>query len=67
LTYRLKHPSWYFDNSGNLLGTEIIRENITLSPDGTRFTGSFWIDVYDTQWNFLEQFTGNLKAWRITP
>lgn len=67
LTYKLKHPSWYFDASGNLLGTEVIHETIRLSEDGSHFGGTFLIDVYDTQGNLLEQFSGTLKASRITP
>jgi hypothetical protein len=67
LTYKLTHPSWYFDNSGNLLGTEMLFENVTLSADGSQFSGTYLIDVYDTQGNLLETLSGTLSASRITP
>jgi hypothetical protein len=67
LTYKLKHPSWYFDASGNLLGTEVIHETVRLTEDGSHFSGTFLIDVYDTQGSLLQQFSGTLKASRITP
>jgi len=65
--YKLKHPSWYFDDSGTLLGTEMIHETVQVTPDGNHFGGTFLIDVYDTQGNLLEEFGGTVKASRITP
>ncbi len=32
--YKLKHPGWNFDANGNLLGTFILRESITLDNGG---------------------------------
>jgi len=64
--YKLKHPSWYFDANGNLLGTVIIRECVRLSPDGNSFSGTYTDDVYDVTGNFLEELSGQLKATRIT-
>lgn len=65
-TYRLKHPSWYFDTTGTLQGTVIIHESITLSHDGNSFGGNFLDDVYDVDGNFLYSFSGQLSANRIT-
>jgi hypothetical protein len=65
-TYKLKHPSWYFDTSGNLLGTVIIHETISLSADGNTFSGPAVEDVYDTSGNLLEVLTARVKATRIT-
>lgn len=66
-TYKLKHPSWYFDNYGNLLGTVVIHEVVTLSQDGNSFTGTYTDDVYDVSGNLLEAYSGQLMATRIKP
>jgi hypothetical protein len=66
-TYKLKHPSWYFDNNGTLLGTVVIHETVNLSADGNSFTGSYTDDVYDVSGNLLEAYSGKLKATRIKP
>lgn len=66
-TYKLKHPSWYFDEKGVLQGTVVIYETITLSKDGNSFSGFYTDDVYDVNNNLLEQYTGPLKATRIKP
>jgi hypothetical protein len=65
-TYTLKHPSWYFDTNGTLLGTIVINEVVHLSKDGNSFTGTYADDIYDVSGNFLEELTGNLSATRIT-
>ena len=66
-SYRLKHPSWLFDNNGVLLGTVVIYETITLSKDGTSFNGYYTDDVYDVNGALQEQYEGPLKATRIKP
>jgi len=66
-TYKLKHPSWYFDNNGTLLGTVVIHETVTVSTDGDSFSGSYTDDVYDVSGNLLEAYSGQLKASRIKP
>jgi hypothetical protein len=65
-TYQLKHPSWYFDLNGNLLGTVIIRETIRLSSDGNSFSGSSTDDAFDTLGNFLGEDTATVAGKRIT-
>jgi hypothetical protein len=66
-TYKLKHPSWVFDNTGTLLGTVIIHETVRLSADGNSYSGSYTYDVYDVSGAFVEEFTGDLSATRIKP
>ena len=66
-SYKLKHPSWSFDGNGNLLGTVIIGEKVTVSPDGNNFSGSYTYDVYDVAGNFQVEYTGQVKATRIKP
>lgn len=65
--YTLKHPSWYFDGSGNLLGTVVIHEAITLSSDGNSFSGPSVEDVYDISGHFLYALNTQVKAERIQP
>ncbi len=65
LTIKLKHPSWYFDTNGNLLGVVIIHETLTLDPDCDRYHGISSEDVYDTQGNKLATYTAQITAKRI--
>jgi hypothetical protein len=65
-TYKLKHPSWTFDNGGNLNGTVIIREQPILDPRGNTFEASFTLDVYDLSGNLLEHAAGTITGQRIT-
>ena len=66
-SYKLKHPSWSFDNTGTLQGTVMIREKVTVSPDGNSFTGSYTYDVYDISGKFVVEYNGQVKATRIKP
>ena len=66
-TYKLTHPSWYFDGAGNLLGTVVIHETVVLNGDGNSYTGSSTEDVYDVYGNFQGALTGELSATRIKP
>jgi hypothetical protein len=64
-TYKLKHPSWSFDQNGNLQGTVWISETVALSLDGNSYSGFYKYDIYDTSNTFLEELTGQIKATRI--
>jgi hypothetical protein len=66
-SFRLKHPSWAFDTNGTLLGTVVIRENVTLSPDSNSYKGTYRYDIYDTTGAFVTELTGTLSATRIRP
>jgi len=66
-TYVLKHPSWAFDTSGNLLGTVVIHEIVQLSNDCNSYHGSYKYDVYDTTGAFVVEYTGQVSATRIKP
>ena len=66
-TYKLKHPSWYFDTAGTLQGTVVINEVVHLSKDGNSFTGTYADDIYDVNGVFQVELTGTLSATRITP
>ncbi|HTU45126.1 MAG TPA: hypothetical protein VMF91_08695 [Bryobacteraceae bacterium] len=65
LTIKLKHPSWYFDTNGNLLGVVIIHETLTLDPDCDTYHGTSIEDVYDTQGNKIGTYEAKISAKRI--
>jgi hypothetical protein len=65
--FRLKHPSWSFDTTGTLLGTVVIRENVTLGPDCNSYKGTYRYYIYDTTGAFVTELTGTLTATRIRP
>ncbi len=66
-TFKLKHPSWAFDNTGTLVGIVIIRETVTVSPDSNSYKGTYAYDIYDTTGAFVTELTGTLAATRIKP
>ena len=66
-TFKLKHPSWTFDTTGNLTGTAYILETVTVGPGGNEYEGPYSISFYDTSGNPTGSFTGNIKAYRIMP
>jgi len=49
-----------------LLGKISIVEMVTLSPGGTRYSGTFVYTVFDTKGNKTDQLTGQVTAERIT-
>jgi hypothetical protein len=65
-TYRLNHFALSSDLNGNMVGPANIRENVTLGPQGTTYSGTFSIDQYDTSGNLLAHIVGEVKATRIT-
>jgi hypothetical protein len=65
-TYKVTHPSWRWDASGNLIGTEVIRQTITMDVHGSTFTGTATIDILDLAGNLLTRFKGlEVKGERI--
>jgi len=65
-TYKLKHPSWTFDAAGNLNGTAVIRETITLGAGADSFQGPFTVDVFDLTGKNLMHLEGTITGLRIT-
>ncbi len=66
-TYELNHFAYQYDQgTGDLTGTANIRYQLTLSPSGNSFTGTFTIDVYDTKASPLAHIAGTLSATRVT-
>jgi hypothetical protein len=63
-TYKLKHPIWNWDANGNLIGSAILKETITLETSNA-YKGSFEYDTYDLNGTLTGTTTGTLKAQRI--
>lgn len=51
--------------AGELIGPARIQEEVTLSPRGDSFTGSFSIDQYDESGNLLVHLEGKITGTRI--
>lgn len=65
-TVKLKHPAWTFDANGNLTGTAILRETVTIERGENKFTGTYTLDYYDTSGKSTGHFTGEVQGTRIT-
>jgi hypothetical protein len=76
-TYKLNHFAWFsnvYDPTNPLSWSEIgppqgpthIVEEITLSPDGAHYSGTFTLDAYDTSGNPGVHIVGVLSGTRIT-
>ena len=72
-SYFLNHIPWQGNDPsggpgglGNPAGGAQILEQVTLSPDGDHYSGSFTLTAYDTSGNVEVTFTGSLSATRIT-
>ncbi|MGO8934540.1 MAG: hypothetical protein ACLPLZ_10890 [Terracidiphilus sp.] len=76
-TYKLNHFAWFanaYDPTNPLSWSEIgpeqgptqIVEEITLSPDGNHYSGTFTLDAYDTSGNPAVHIAGVISGTRIT-
>ena len=76
-TYKLNHFAWFansFDPTNPLSWSEIgpeqgptrIVEEITLSPDGSHYLGTFTLNAYDTSGNAGVHIVGVVSGTRIT-
>ena len=67
LTYELNHFALsYTPSTGTLANYVNIREQITLSPSGDKYSGPFTIDIYDLKGNRVDHIAGNITAQRVT-
>lgn len=67
--YKLNHLaiSWSGEASATApIGPANIREDVTLDPDGDKFSGTFTIDQYDESLNVLAHVAGTVNGTRIT-
>ncbi|HEY4931967.1 MAG TPA: hypothetical protein VII23_10375 [Terriglobales bacterium] len=65
-TYKLVHRVWWYDASGDFLGTIHLTEVVSLTNRGSSHGGSFALDFYDQNNNFQFEVAGNVVAERIT-
>src|SRR5580700_8655167 len=47
--YELNHFALQYDTSGNVTGNANIKQQVTVSPSGDSFSGTFTIDIYDVR------------------
>jgi hypothetical protein len=67
LTYELSHFPMNYDATTGVLTNYInLREQITLSPSGDTYAGTFTIDVYDTKGNKVDHVAGTVVGTRLT-
>jgi hypothetical protein len=65
-TYKLRHPFWNIDANGNLAGSGVILETLTVDEDGDSYHGTFTFDLFNLSGNLILETTGELNAKRIT-
>ena len=66
-TYVLNHFALSYDATTGLLNGKVnISETVTLSPGGTKYSGTLTITEYDTNGNQVDHLTGQVTADRIT-
>lgn len=72
-TYQLNHFAWLANDTanapsgiGNPTGPTRILQQITLSPDRRRYSGTFTLDAYDTSGTQIVHIVGVIAATRIT-
>lgn len=64
-TFKLVHRAWNYDTNGNFLGTIHVSETVYLTHNGNVQTGSFKLDFYDPDGNFVTEVAGSVRARRI--
>lgn len=65
LTFELNHFPIAF-NGSTVAAYINIREQVTLSPSGDSYTGTFTEDVYDPKGNHVDHLAGTVVATRMT-
>ena len=67
LSFELNHFPIAFDpTTGKVANYINLREQDTLSPDGTFYTGSFTENIYDPTGKQVDHLTGTISANRLT-
>ena len=64
-TYKLKHPAFLWDANGVWIGYRILRQTITLAPDGNSFTGTWSNDRTDINGNILVHIDADIAGARV--
>jgi hypothetical protein len=67
LTFEINHFALSYDATTQLLTNYVnIREQITLSPSGDDYTGTFTIDVYTPNGTHVDHLAGTITGSRLT-
>jgi hypothetical protein len=67
LAYELNHFALSYDApSASLAAYVNIREQVTLSPSGNSFSGTFTIDAYAPNGNHVDHVAGTVTGTRLT-
>jgi len=67
LTFELNHfPIAFASPTGGVANYINIRQQVTISPSGDAYTGTFTENVYDSKGNQVDHLTGNVVATRMT-
>ncbi len=67
LAFELNHFPIAFDPTTGAVANYInIREQVTLSPSGDSYTGTFTENIYDPKGNQVDHLAGTITATRIT-
>jgi hypothetical protein len=64
-TYKLRHPAFNFDASGNVIGTGVMVATIKLDDDGDTYRGRFVAYNCDLSRTLISEMPGTLTAHRI--
>ena len=71
--YKLNHFAWFANDTanapsgiGNPTGPVRLLEEVTLSPDGQHYAGTFTVDAYDVAGNQIAHVVGTIAATRVT-
>jgi hypothetical protein len=70
--YKLNHFAWMGNDTtnpggvGKPAGPTHVVEDVTVTPDGKHYSGTFTLDAYDTSFNLTTHITGVLQGTRIT-
>jgi hypothetical protein len=65
-TYQVNHFALTYDLTGVYTGIINILETLTVSPGGTRYSGTFTINAYNTSGNQVNHLTGQVTGVRVT-
>ena len=67
LAFELNHFALSYDATTGAMNANVnIREQVTLSPSGNMYTGTFTIDVYDPKGNHVDHIAGTVNGTRLT-
>jgi hypothetical protein len=61
----LKPPTFLWDANGVWIGYRILRQTVTLAPDGNSFTGTWSNDCTDTNGNIVSHIDADIAGTRV--